>query len=81
MMLCIIAVNRQHFEHICHLYRIEKDQVIYIDRPDKLRGLRPESIVIFGEEWWRGKTTQDIDMMEEIVKMHNERRKEKCLKK
>ena len=74
-MLCIIAANWRHFEHICHLYRIEKDQVIYIDRPGKLLSLPPDFVVIFGDEWWRGQSTEDIEMFEEFVKVRNQRRK------
>ena len=77
MILCIIAFNRQHFEHIKHLYRIEPDQCLLIERSDQIRPLigHDDVIIIFGEEWWRHKSSEEIQEIEYLVKIHNERRK------
>lgn len=76
-LLCIIAFNDQHFKHICHLYRIEHDQVTFIRDANSLRGLNRNSIVIFGDEWWRGKTPEEIKLIEQMVKIHNSKRRVK----
>jgi hypothetical protein len=57
------------------MYRIEHDQVRHIHSAVQLRGLTPDSIIIFGDEWWKGKTLQETEEIEAVVKLHNERRK------
>lgn len=74
-MLYIVCVNIQHFEHIQHLYRIESDQAKAVTKSEQLRGLPREAIVIWGEEWWRHKPSEEIYKIEELVKIHNKRRK------
>lgn len=72
--LYIIAFNKQHFNHICHLYRIPRDQTYYVSNSQCLLGLHPDNIIMFGDRWWENKTTSEVDMIEQLVKVHNERR-------
>jgi len=73
--LMIIAVTKSHFDRICHLYQIPQDQTVYVSEPRQLRGISPDNIIIFGDEWWRGKREQDVEEIEMMVKMHNEKRR------
>lgn len=79
-MLCIIAKNKQHYEHILYMYAIPREQARYIFSPDQLRGLSGfDTVIMKAPEWWEGKSSELVDEIEMLVDLHNSRRKQ-CLK-
>jgi hypothetical protein len=73
--LCIISSSLKQFNALCYIFRIEKDQVRYIDNPEKLRGIHPNDIVIFSEGWYYNRSLREIEEIEYLVKSHNIKQK------
>jgi hypothetical protein len=72
-MIYIIAHNEVHFSHFCREVNLPKEQAIYVYKPEILRGIIgvKDVHILMLPEWYRNKSVQEQDMLELMVREHN----------